>query len=223
MESPSIVGGIQIYPLPRRLRNLIALTRKIDRHPGMRGLGALVVGSAAQVAAHVPRGQPHRSQRADHHVREVLTHSLARAQGLEHRGVDGGGVSQRAGGERLGAREHAAGLHRTREGGRGCREEREKAGRHRDDEEWEQEEDDEEEIEEFDDSHFERTEWFPKKVKPVRNGFYEVTTKGWPFPHKTEWKDGKWVLGNDVNEWRGITEKQYLENSLQEIFAEHKL
>lgn len=88
--------------------------------------------------------------------------------------------------------------------------------RKREDEEWEEQQQ-EEEIEELDDSHWERTEWFPKKVKPVRDGFYEVNTKGWPFTHKTEWKDGKWVLGNDVIEWRGITENQYKQNLFEEL------
>ena len=81
----------------------------------------------------------------------------------------------------------------------------------RDNEEWEQEEEDEEEIEEFDDSDWERTEWYTGKVKPVRDGLYEVKTKSWPYPHVMSWDNKKWCVreldvetASPVIEWRGL-------------------
>ena len=80
------------------------------------------------------------------------------------------------------------------------------------------EEDDEEWLEQKNiEDAWERTEWYPGKVKPVRDGTYEVKTKSWPWPHKEEWKDGKWVLGNKVTEWRGLTEAQNLALELDNI------
>ena len=55
------------------------------------------------------------------------------------------------------------------------------------------------------------------KVKPTRDGLYEVKTKSWPFIHKQMWQDGKWVLDNKVTEWRGISESQYLSLALDEL------
>ena len=56
----------------------------------------------------------------------------------------------------------------------------------------------------------ERTEWFPKKVKPAYVGKYEVMTKAWPFPVYCEWTGEKWQRweGDDikVNQWRGLVE-----------------
>lgn len=70
-------------------------------------------------------------------------------------------------------------------------------------------------------SDLERTDWYPKKVKPVREGSYEVRTKAWPYPQYCNWTDGKWQRydGDDikVSEWRGITEVEYLSNALKEL------
>ena len=56
----------------------------------------------------------------------------------------------------------------------------------------------------------ERTEWFPKKVKPAYVGKYEVMTKLWPYPHYCDWTGEKWQRwdGDDikVSQWRGLAE-----------------
>jgi hypothetical protein len=67
--------------------------------------------------------------------------------------------------------------------------------------------DDEDDIQTYD-----VTDWFDKKVKPVRVGLYEVKTESWPFPQKVEWTGRKWATPNKISEWRGITEEQH--NSL---------
>jgi hypothetical protein len=57
----------------------------------------------------------------------------------------------------------------------------------------------------------ERTEWFPKKVKPVHVGRYEVITKAWAFPQWCEWNGEKWQRWQhdeiQVTQWRGLTEE----------------
>ena len=57
----------------------------------------------------------------------------------------------------------------------------------------------------------ERTEWFPAKVNPVRDGRYEVERKEWPFPHWAMFENGKWedeelIEDDKVTRWRGTTE-----------------
>ena len=61
---------------------------------------------------------------------------------------------------------------------------------------------------------WERTEWYPAKFEPIRLGMYEVKTKSWPYPHKIEWDGDGWNTGdNEVTEWRGITEEQYMSSA----------
>ena len=52
----------------------------------------------------------------------------------------------------------------------------------------------------------ERTDWFPAKVKPERDGWYEITTKGWDFAQFCEYKNGNWDCYNEVVKWRGLAE-----------------
>lgn len=56
----------------------------------------------------------------------------------------------------------------------------------------------------------ERTEWFPKKVKPAYVGKYEVMTKAWPYPQWCNWTGEVWQRwdGDDikVSQWRGLAE-----------------
>lgn len=72
-------------------------------------------------------------------------------------------------------------------------------------EEWK-----EEAVEEYL-TDMERTEWFPKKVKPAYEGRYEVTTKAWTFPQYCNWTGEKWQRwsGDEivVTQWRGLTEE----------------
>jgi hypothetical protein len=61
-----------------------------------------------------------------------------------------------------------------------------------------------------DDLEWPMTDWYPKKIKPVRDGQYEVRTAGKQmYTHPARWEGGKWMLTyNDdevkVKEWRGI-------------------
>lgn len=55
------------------------------------------------------------------------------------------------------------------------------------------------------------TDWFPKKINPVRVGTYEVILKGstaeWPFSYSVttaKWSGKKW--DNAVESWRGLSE-----------------
>jgi hypothetical protein len=60
------------------------------------------------------------------------------------------------------------------------------------------------------------TDWFPKKIKPVRVGRYETKTTvkpAWPFPAEQmlewtgkNWKDDKGNIIKEVIEWRGLRE-----------------
>lgn len=52
----------------------------------------------------------------------------------------------------------------------------------------------------------ERTEWIDAKTIPVRDGWYEITTKGWDFPQFCEWTGEKWDSYNEVVKWRGLLE-----------------
>lgn len=51
------------------------------------------------------------------------------------------------------------------------------------------------------------TDWFDFKIKPVHNGWYEVRTTSWPFPHRMEWA-GKWLTSEEISDWRGCVEEQ---------------
>jgi hypothetical protein len=71
-------------------------------------------------------------------------------------------------------------------------------------------------------AEWEKTEWFSKKIKPVREGTYEIRTKAWPFPHKAVWdgesfKDPFFHTESKVKEWRGLTENQYMTLVLPEL------
>jgi hypothetical protein len=55
-------------------------------------------------------------------------------------------------------------------------------------------------------SDAERTDWFSVKVKPARDGWYEITTKGWDWPQFCQFKNGSWDSYNEVVKWRGLSE-----------------
>jgi hypothetical protein len=90
-----------------------------------------------------------------------------------------------------------------------------------------QEEDDAYEEQAEIENEWERTDWFSKKVKPVREGTYEIKTKKWPFPHKADWENNQWMDCffrspiKGVTEWRGLTEGQHkdldMDNKLEEL------
>lgn len=48
------------------------------------------------------------------------------------------------------------------------------------------------------------TDWFPKDIKPVRKGVYEVIDEpNWPFVSCAEWNGEEWN-NPTVSEWRGL-------------------
>lgn len=51
-----------------------------------------------------------------------------------------------------------------------------------------------------------KTDWFPKKIKPVHLGFYEVNMDSWPWPVMIEWTKDGWATDIKIREWRGLTE-----------------
>ena len=74
-------------------------------------------------------------------------------------------------------------------------------------------------------AELERTEWFPKKVKPVHVGKYEVMTKAWPYPSYCDWNGEKWQRweGDDikVTQWRGwVGEEWDSAEALDEMMKE---
>lgn len=88
----------------------------------------------------------------------------------------------------------------------------------------------EEEQEEERLAELERTEWFPKKIKPVHIGKYEVKSKAWPYAQYCNWDGEKWSRwdGDDikVEEWRGCTENHDdwdAEKALNKIFEDYKV
>ena len=52
----------------------------------------------------------------------------------------------------------------------------------------------------------ERTDWYPATIKPERDGYYEITTKGWDFPQFCKWDGDHWVAYNEVVQWRGLAQ-----------------
>ena len=50
------------------------------------------------------------------------------------------------------------------------------------------------------------TNWFPKKIKPVYAGFYEVNMDSWPWPTQVEWAGDRWLTDIKIWEWRGLQE-----------------
>ncbi len=81
----------------------------------------------------------------------------------------------------------------------------------------------------MDDIDYTLTDWFPAKVKPERDGHYEVKTKE-GYTYRANWKDGDWynTWGDDpdkvkVKEWRGIAynpDEQDLREELNRIVLE---
>ena len=67
----------------------------------------------------------------------------------------------------------------------------------------------------MDDIEYEMTEWFPKKVKPVREGIYMVKTAGKnSYTYQAKWTGSRWISswGDDtpeteeikIKEWQGL-------------------
>jgi hypothetical protein len=67
----------------------------------------------------------------------------------------------------------------------------------------------------MDDIEYEMTEWFPKKIKPVREGVYMIKTAGKnSYTHQGKWTGARWISswGEDVpeteelkiKEWQGL-------------------
>ena len=69
----------------------------------------------------------------------------------------------------------------------------------------------------MDDIEYEMTEWFPKKVKPVREGLYRIKTPGkTPYTYQCKWTGSKWVSSYvdpedfdttdevKIKEWQGL-------------------
>lgn len=67
----------------------------------------------------------------------------------------------------------------------------------------------------MDDIEYEMTPWFPKKIKPVRNGLYTVKTSGKnSYTHQAKWTGSRWISawqedgsGTEeikIKEWQGI-------------------
>jgi hypothetical protein len=79
-----------------------------------------------------------------------------------------------------------------------------------------EESEEEQEMFEFE-AQLEKTEWYPGKIKPVRGGLYEVKSKAWPWEHKDTWENGKWLSGDKITEWRGITQAQFLSIAIDEL------
>lgn len=54
-----------------------------------------------------------------------------------------------------------------------------------------------------------RSEWNKVKHKPQIEGWYEVSTKAWDYPHFLKFKDGEWDTWDPKNviKWRGLAEK----------------
>lgn len=67
----------------------------------------------------------------------------------------------------------------------------------------------------MDDIQYEMTEWFPKKIKPVREGIYNIRTAGKnSYTHQAKWTGSRWISawqedgsGTEeikIKEWQGI-------------------
>jgi len=88
-------------------------------------------------------------------------------------------------------------------------------------------EDDEEDTEPNWELEYGFTDWFPKKIKPVRVGTYQVITGTWPFPQFCEWSGKTWEhAGNSkITQWRGlavdpVAKQLDLEKALEELKEE---
>jgi hypothetical protein len=60
-------------------------------------------------------------------------------------------------------------------------------------------------------SELERTEWYPAKIKPSKDGRYEVTTTQYEHPQYANYENGKWSrwVGDKVKvtQWRGLVQE----------------
>lgn len=82
----------------------------------------------------------------------------------------------------------------------------------------------------MDDIEYTMTEWFPKKIKPARNGLYMVRTAGKnSYTHRAEWNGEFWHSTWDatqelkIKEWQGIAynpDEQALRDELDTIILE---
>ena len=98
--------------------------------------------------------------------------------------------------------------------------------RDREEEEQEEEDDDEEYL----DLSEGVTDWYPKDIKPVREGVYEITSEAWPFVQRALWNGKTWftmdvdtfeyTIKAKINQWRGITEEQHMILQLDLLKAE---
>jgi hypothetical protein len=82
------------------------------------------------------------------------------------------------------------------------------AGSNKNDNKWEK-------YSNMDDIEYEMTEWFPKKIKPVRNGIYMVKTAGRnSYTYQCKWTGARWISAwqDDepsteevkIKEWQGL-------------------
>jgi len=85
------------------------------------------------------------------------------------------------------------------------------AGSNKNDSKWEK-------YSNMDDIEYEMTEWFPKKINPVRNGVYMVKTAGKnSYTYQAKWTGAKWVSSYieeedfataeeiKIKEWQGLS------------------
>lgn len=82
----------------------------------------------------------------------------------------------------------------------------------------------------MDDIDYTLTDWFPKKIKPVREGDYEVRTPGKNgYTHRARWNGTDWYNtwnGEEtvkIKEWRGIAydpDEQFLRDELDQLYLE---
>lgn len=81
----------------------------------------------------------------------------------------------------------------------------------------------------MDDIVYTMTDWFPKKIKPVREGLYNIRTAGKnSYTHQARWTSEKWTnVWNDdevkIKEWQGIAynpDEQDLREELDRIVLE---
>ena len=73
----------------------------------------------------------------------------------------------------------------------------------------------------------ETTDWYPKDIKPVREGLYEITSEAWPFVQRAFWNGKSWftmdidtfkyTIKAKIDQWRGITENQHMIWQLDEL------
>lgn len=81
----------------------------------------------------------------------------------------------------------------------------------------------------MDDIDYTMTDWFPKKIQPVREGEYNIRTPGKNgYTHRAKWTGEKWVYAyNDeevkIKEWQGIAydpDEQFLRDELDQLYLE---